>query len=186
VFKLLSLIDTHITKTDMKNTIKTNTADPSNVNNNIISIALSSLYPKDTIDRLISVVHATGNPYVATEMLLGVYTEPVLDNRALDQEDKINLTLISYDPFTDQVSYSYNRVNNKKGYCKRNSDNYYTEDDHVNAKGYYSSDIAKELGITSDEFNEQYVYTIYSSTVSDNLSVDTMSSFDWKEKEFEH
>jgi hypothetical protein len=150
------------------------------ISDNIMSIALSSLYPKDTIDRLIAVAHGTGNSYVATEMLLGIYDAPVLHKNAMDQEDKINLVFISYDPFTDEVSYSYNRVNNKKGYCKRNDDGKYTESDLVNTKSYYSSDIAKELGITSDEFSEQYIYAIYDSTISDDMRTDTMPSVEWQ------
>jgi hypothetical protein len=160
------------TKTENINTLP--------ISNNIISIALSSIYPKDTIDRLIAVAHGTGNPYVATEMLLGIYDAPVLHKNAMDQEDKINLVFFSYDAFTDEVSYSYNRVNNKKGYCKRNSDNYYTESDLLISSSYYSSAIAKELGITSDEFDEQYIYATYHSTISDELRTDTMPSAEWQ------
>jgi hypothetical protein len=150
------------------------------ISDNIMSIALSSIYPKDTIDRLIAVAHGTGNPYVATEMLLGIYDAPVLHRYAQDQEDKINITFTNYDPFNDEVSHSYNRVNNKKGYCKRNDDGEYTQDDLVISKGYYSSDIAKELGITSDEFSEQYIYAIYDRTISDELRTDTMPSAEWQ------
>jgi hypothetical protein len=150
------------------------------ISDNIMSIALSSIYPKDTIDRLIAVAHGTGNPYVATEMLLGIYDAPVLHRYAQDQEDKINITFTNYDPFNDEVSYLYKRVNNKKGYCKRNDDGKYTQDDLVISKGYYSSDIAKELGITSDEFSEQYIYAIYDSTISDELRTDTMPSAEWQ------
>jgi hypothetical protein len=150
------------------------------ISDNIMSIALSSIYPKDTIDRLIAVAHATGNPYVATEMLLGIYDAPLLHTHAMDQEDKINLVFISYDPFTDEVSYSYNRVNNKKGYCKRNDDGKYTESDLLISSSYYSSAIAKELGITSDEFDEQYIYATYDSTISDDMRTDTMPSVEWQ------
>jgi len=159
---------------------KTENIKPVPISDNIMSIALSSIYPKDTIHRLITVANATGNNLVATEMLLGIYDAPVLHKNAMDQEDKINLVFISYDPFTDEVSYSYNRVNNKKGYCKRNDDGKYTESDLVNTKSYYSSDIAKELGITSDEFSEQYIYAIYDSTITDDLRTDTMPSAEWQ------
>jgi hypothetical protein len=150
------------------------------ISDNIMSIALSSIYPKDTIDRLIAVAHGTGNPHVATEMLLGIYDAPVLHTHTMDQEDKINLVFFSYDAFTDEVSYSYNRVNNKKGYCKKKDTGEYTEDDLLISSSYYSSAIAKELGITSDEFDEQYIYATYDRTISGDLRTDTMPSAEWQ------
>ena len=165
---------------------KTENIKPFPISDNIMSIALSSIYPKDTIDRLITVANATGNPVVATEMLLGIYDAPVLHTHAQDQEDKCFLVFVGYDAFSDQVSHTYNRINNKKGYCKKRDDGKYTEDDLVKSKGYYSSDIAKELGITSDEFTEQYVYTIYHSTISDDMRTDTMSSAEWQKIHIEY
>lgn len=159
---------------------KTENIKPFPISDNIMSIALSSIYPKDTIDRLITVANATGNPVVATEMLLGIYDAPVLHTHAQDQEDKCNLVFVGYDAFTDEVSHTYNRINNKRGYCKKRDDGKYTEDDLVSTKSYYSSDIAKELGITSDEFSEQYVYTIYHSTISEDMRTDNMSSAEWQ------
>lgn len=159
---------------------KTENTNTFSISNRIMSIALSSIYPKDTIDRLITIANHTGNNHVATEMLLGIYDAPVLYTHAQDQEDKCNLLFIGYNDFSNEVSYTYNRINNKKGYCKKRDDGKYTEDDLVSTKSYYSYDIAKELGITSDEFSEQYVYTIYHSTISEDMRTDTMSSAEWQ------
>ena len=77
--------------------------------NKIIKIALESKYPNIDMEALLDVVNATGNPTVATEVLLGVYEQPrILSiSRITDDNIKEVRSLLEYNKYTDRVSYTY-------------------------------------------------------------------------------
>lgn len=79
--------------------------------NKIIKIALESKFPNINMEALLDVVNATGNPAIATEVLLGVYEQPTLlsISRITDTDIKEVRTLIEYDKYTDRVSFTYVR-----------------------------------------------------------------------------
>lgn len=76
----------------------------------IMKALLAAKNPTLNVDALLEVVNATTNPQVATEILCGLYTEPLifsLSDLSRISENKDECRFISYDKWTDTVVYSY-------------------------------------------------------------------------------
>lgn len=83
--------------------------------NKIERIALISKgFASDVVDAIIEVANATGNSTVAIEKLLGVYEapKPVQYSYQHSGKEKVS-TFVSFDPFKDQVTYSYMQEDTK-------------------------------------------------------------------------
>ena len=79
-------------------------------NSKITRLALSLKFNHDDIDSIMEVIKASGNETVATEILLGVYEAPEVNEIAPDTKYEANKTLVSYDKFKDEVKYTYQSV----------------------------------------------------------------------------
>jgi len=81
----------------------------------IISKLLSVQFPTVDLASLMEIINATPNPELATEILCGLYEQPVIpvmvrkDNRHNGEV----LTLTKYDKWEDRVHYSYMREKTK-------------------------------------------------------------------------
>ena len=85
--------------------------------NKIIEKLLTVTFPTVEINNLLEIVSATPNPEMATEILCGLYEEPKLPIKVQDNSvDKKELTLTSYDKWTDKVCYSYIKEKTINGY----------------------------------------------------------------------
>jgi hypothetical protein len=79
---------------------------------NLVKFALTAKFGKDLdLNAVVEVLEATRNVAVATEKLLGIYEAPVIPefSEKIRYQDKGKYTLISFDPFTENVEYSYLR-----------------------------------------------------------------------------
>ena len=63
-------------------------------------------FPNVNVDSLMEVIVATPNPRVATEILCGVYTDPVVSKEKISREGTAR-TFVLYDKWLDQINYSY-------------------------------------------------------------------------------
>lgn len=77
--------------------------------NKIIRIALENKFTGINFDALLEVINATGNPLVATEMLLNVYEKPVfeIECKTPFYTTQSNTQFKSFDKFKDIVTYSF-------------------------------------------------------------------------------
>jgi len=82
--------------------------------NKIIAAALSAKFPNSDIPTLLEIVGATGNPVVATEMLLGIYQNPSIP-KSVRLRGKVH-TFISYDKWANSVISSYPSTRSRHNY----------------------------------------------------------------------
>jgi hypothetical protein len=93
--------------------------------NKVIKVALESKFPSQKgygIDHLLEVIGATPNPTIATEILLGIYEEPLIPHKKVIHKNDGELTFISYDKWLDKVDYSYKVIETKNAYFPKSID----------------------------------------------------------------
>lgn len=90
----------------------------------ILRAALSCKYDEKNIDNLLRVIEATPNPVVATEILMGVYEEPVVGKYPLKKlpANQVNAVFVSYDVFTNKVTYCYNQETVVTGWIPKDAE----------------------------------------------------------------
>jgi hypothetical protein len=86
----------------------------------ILTVALGTIFPKENIKSIMEVISATPNPDIATQILLGIYEEPVIQSSAV--YDDRDCYFISYNKWDDQVQYSYMIKDSKHIYVKKGTD----------------------------------------------------------------
>jgi hypothetical protein len=74
--------------------------------NNVEKKLIELTFPTVNVDNLMEVIVATSNPRVATEILCGIYTEPVLVKDKITSSG-VARTFVLYDKWLDQINYSY-------------------------------------------------------------------------------
>jgi hypothetical protein len=122
--------------------------------NKIIEVALTGKFGAEAVKDLIEVIVATPNPEMATEILLGIYEEPIVPEMA-----NANKTLVSTNHWTNTVTYSEEVEVTKHIYIHKeadrsliNIDNYeefvlpYSHDDSVG----YSLPTGKRKTVTNE------------------------------------
>jgi hypothetical protein len=78
----------------------------------LIKCALGTKFKTEQIDAVMEVINGTPNPQVATEILLGIYEEPLFADKHTISNRECKFE--SFDKWTNQVSHSY--VKNKQVY----------------------------------------------------------------------
>jgi len=73
--------------------------------NNLERKLIELTFPTVNAEALLEIIAATPNARVATEILCGVYTEPVLPLQKI--RNGHDCTLISYDKWEEEIRYSY-------------------------------------------------------------------------------
>lgn len=107
--------------------------------NNILRVALGTVFPKEQIDNVLEVINATPSPDVATLILLGIYEEPAIEDNAVISDK--NCTIVSYNKWTDQVRYSYLVNDTKHIYVAKDTDtSLITEDNYEDYLVKYADD----------------------------------------------
>lgn len=139
--------------------LKTQTTQTTQTMEKIIKAALAAKYPTASVDALLEVVMGTPNPEIATEILLGVYSYPIVNLEPHENcnPSETNKLFINHDKWTDQVNYNYNPRKSKYGWYKKGlSEN----ERYIACLDAYSSsrtEYAEQLGLTEDEFEYQYI-----------------------------
>lgn len=86
----------------------------------ILTVALGTVFPKQDIESIMEVINATPNPDIATQILLGIYEEPVIQASAVYNNK--DCYFISYDKWDDKVNYYYMINDSKHIYVKKGTD----------------------------------------------------------------
>lgn len=123
--------------------------------NKIIKAALENRFPA-SVNVLMEVIAATPNPELATEMLLGIYEEPIVFENPCDEfiaRGEANIKFLSYDKWTDTVHYQYTPRKSKYGYFLRDLPE---SERYANCYDTDRDVLMKELKLTRDEFNNLY------------------------------
>ena len=143
--------------------------------NKIIAKALSTAQP--STEALLQIINATQNPTVATEILLGIYEAPAISPTTLiSMDDETNHKFVSYDPFADQVTYSYNKIIKEYGWIYNGSDIIKENIVSTKSDSYYA---CKELSIREIDFRASHTRHEFGSTIEDRLRTDTVSLNRW-------
>jgi hypothetical protein len=82
--------------------------------NNLERKLIELTFPTVNVDNIMEIIVATPNATVATEILCGVYQEPVFVKDKITSSGKA-YTFVSYDKWLDQIKYSYLQEETK--YC---------------------------------------------------------------------
>ena len=128
----------------------------------ILRVALGTVFPKEKIDSVLEVINATPSPDVATLILLGIYEEPTIeDNAVINDKD---CTFVSYNKWNDQVRYSYLVNDTKHIYIAKDTDtSLITEANYKDYVISYSNDcrsfsvkLAAMITVTSDCYSSTW------------------------------
>ena len=135
----------------------------------IMQIALSTRFDSRHTPELMRVVNATPNPKLAVAILLGNYQQPFIPVSILHTKDnafgssnnnRCNLTFVSFDAFTNQVEYTYNAEKTTHAWVPKSEQDLHPSERTVISRNRWSDDAANELGISHDEFRSLYSYEI--------------------------
>lgn len=100
--------------------------------NNLEKKLIELTFPTVNVDSLMEIIVATPNSRVATEILCGVYIEPVFIKDKLSSNG-VARTFMSYDKWIEQVQYSYLQEEIKYEYFPHTVDK-----ETINAENYKS------------------------------------------------
>lgn len=121
----------------------------------IIKLALETKFPNANLVDLMDILNATGNAIVATEVLLGVYEEPNIPERALLY--KTPAIFVSFDKYKGSVRYSTDTFTSKNLYFDSEElANECVEYDISIGREYYhrkDGDFKKEFQVPIKTFN---------------------------------
>jgi hypothetical protein len=129
------------------------------------------------------VIAATGNPTVASEMLLGLYEEPEIAFKnailANQKDNKIDIEYLCYDRFKDEVTFRYHRVIRKEAWFRKDA-TVHTEET-IASDRYWSDSAAEKLKMTQEEFKETHERLEYAVEIESSYSTSTKCARDWNE-----
>lgn len=130
--------------------------------NSIVTIALSSKFTAEQIEGVLEIIHATPNPEVAVEILLGIYEAPKLPLEPVNlknfESSKRNIVLKSYDKFLENVSYTYHTMKTMSGWIE----NGVTEvAANIASNNRYAEDAALSLNIDEKVFKDTYTHHVF-------------------------
>ena len=86
----------------------------------LIKCALGTKFHAEQIDAVMEVINGTPNPQVATEILLGIYEEPLFADKHTISNRECKFE--GFDKWTNQVSYSYVKNKEVHIYIKKGTD----------------------------------------------------------------
>ena len=132
----------------------------------LIKCALNAKVNQLSIEGIIEVIYATSNPSVATELLLGIYEEPVFytDHRISGKECVFD----SFDKWSDTVWYTYTKNKQVHIYIKKGID-----------KSLINKDNYKEYEVPYKAGEIDSMYVTLDELVTEKSS---MSASDWPQE----
>lgn len=148
--------------------------------NKIIRVALKAQLNlnDETLNNLLLVMEATGNASVATEMILGLYEKPFINAECQETwSSRTNIKFISYNPFSNQVTFSYNSVDITTGWALQGKETYTIED--IVSEHSFASEACKELNMDRDAFDINYIRVSIPTKVYDKVKMDTIDLVYW-------
>lgn len=152
----------------------------------IVKALLKSRFPNSSIDALMEVVYNTPDATVATEILCGIYEEPVINIVPSDafvnaraKNNVHDIQLIGYNKWTKNIEYSYMQKKSKDYFKHKKAAYELTYEEAVQANhGWDLSAYLRDNNIPDDERNEYIRMTAYgeltttrSTTVTDAIDL---------------
>lgn len=135
--------------------------------NNIIKELLRMRYPELNVEAVMEVIGATPNATVATEILCGIYQEPVVPEHpgmhfTKRNPEYKNVTAKSYNKFEGRVVYSYERHPRKCYYFPQEARG------HINQTNFKQFMLPKE---TDGSFYEYFYDEDVLETMTSNVTL---------------
>jgi len=153
-------------------------------NNSILRVALETKFNKEDIENVLKVISNSDNVEIATEILLGIYKEPVFKQFAkLNEDARTNIEFLSYNPFKNRVNYTYNQIITEKRWFKK-TEKVFIQENAV-SRSHWSDDAAKELDMTEEEFTKLHSKEIIDANVSAMKSEGWASAPKWEETSYD-
>jgi hypothetical protein len=130
--------------------------------NSIVTIALSSKFTAEQMEGVLEIVHATPNPEVAVEILLGIYEEPKLPVSPVNVKNfdstKRNIVLSGYDKFNEMVSYKYYTMKTKAGWIENGVK---VDPANIASNNRWAEDAARSLKMELEDFKAAYTHHVF-------------------------
>ena len=143
--------------------------------NKIITVALASAKP--SVEALLELINATSNPTVATEILLGIYEDPTINPiPAFEINSQTNIVFGSYDKFTEEIAYTYNRVDIVNGWVLNTLE---AKLENAVSRNMWPEDVAESLKLSVETFKANYTRHNFVTNVDTALSCTTCSLKKW-------
>lgn len=146
----------------------------------IISKLLSVQFPTVDSESLMEIINATPNPELATEILCGLYEQPIIPvmTRKHDRHNGEVLTLTKYDKWNDRVHYSYMRAKTKSIRIADDADK-----SLITLENYKEFEVSSGYRYHDLPLGEKMVLTNDYTTLSSWLSYDSVTMEDLEHKE---
>lgn len=130
--------------------------------NSIVTIALSSKFTAEQMEGVLEIIHATPNPEVAVEILLGIYEAPKLPLEPVNvknfDNNKRNIVLSSYDKFNELVSYKYYTMKTVSGWVENGLPEIPV---NIGSNNRWAEDAARSLKIDEKVFKDTYTHHVF-------------------------
>ena len=138
------------------------------ISQSIIDVALCSKMKvtKKHMEQLKTLVSTSENPTIALELMLGVFEMPnVVDKNIIIEGKSTPCEVINYDPIKERVEFSYEKINTKEFWVKKDIENpilptYKQLVEENYCKWSREDELKKELDTNSHK-NNIYVNDIY-------------------------
>jgi len=133
----------------------------------LIKALLEDRFPDVESSNLLTVINATPNPVIATEILTGLYEYPEVPETtqsSLLLKRYHSPKFKSFDPLRNEVSFEYRKRKSREDWLlkDRESDPAFEDEPSPIAKHYWYAEAAVVLGLSIDEFKQKYErITIY-------------------------
>ena len=153
--------------------------------NKIIKKALETCTP--SVDALLTVINATDNPEIATEIMLGIYEYPVVNPTSSKLEANYHKPqATSYNPISNKVNFTYEVTDSEDGWFDK--DEKITSVETAVVQNTWSTDTAYQkfvennptLHISLQEFKDKYTRRRYIKGLTGRISNSWVSLTDWQ------
>ncbi len=123
--------------------------------NNVEKKLIELTFPTVNVDSLMEIIVATPNATVATEILCGIYVEPVFVKDKISSSG-VARTFVLYDKWLDQIQYSY--LDEVPVYCyfpETVDKNTITRDNYKSLECDYNVSKAYRYGVKTGKLEER-------------------------------
>jgi hypothetical protein len=150
----------------------------------ILKALLAAKVPGVDIDILNEIIQATPNPTIATEMLCGLYEEPVISQTPLTKQSdsETDHQFVKYDKFKEAVCYKYREIKTERYWVKEGETPVIGGNIGV-LKSYHVSnytELAKKLEISEEEAKSSYSLVVIKSEPSEKVRESSCNITSWQ------
>jgi len=144
--------------------------------NKIIKELLKSKFANADVDAILEVINVSPNAQIATEILCGLYEEPIVKYSQVESKNEGILTFVKYDKWNDKVTYTYYSEDSRGAYFPKG-----TQKSDVNMDNFES------MKVSSSTSGAEYLYiptgqlkkctsTMYLETWNNSVPVEELVS----------